>query len=109
MRAGKNGREICPVDWEVAALAPGLIDLAALTLGDWTDEKREKMVIAYREALESRNGWPPSLPELVEGVEYSQLHIAVQLLGWASDWLPPERHTQNWLQEALRLADKLGV
>jgi hypothetical protein len=31
------------------------------------------------------------------------------LLGWASDWSPPKRHTQNWLSEALRLSGTLGL
>ena len=109
MRPTKRGREICPVDWEVAAIAPGLIDVGALTSGDWTEEKKKTMLVAYREALEPSNGWPPSLSDLEEAVDYCQLHIAVQLLGWASDWSPPERHAQNWLREALRLAGKLGL
>ena len=28
---------ICPVDWETAAVGPGLIDLAALTSGAWSE------------------------------------------------------------------------
>lgn len=109
LRETKRGRQICPVDWELAAVAPGLIDLAALTSGEWTEEKRGAMIGAYREALEPPRGSPPSMAELTEAVESCQLHIAVQLLGWASDWTPPERHAQNWLREAFRLADRLGM
>ena len=109
MRATRSGRQICPLDWELAAKAPGLIDVAALTIGDWTVEKKKTMIAAYRDALEPDNGWPPSLRDLVEAVEFCQLHLSVQLLGWASDWDPPERHAQNWLREALRLAKRLSV
>ena len=45
----------------------------------------------------------------MEAVELCQLHLSVQMLGWAEDWTPPEQHAQNWLSTALRLADKLGV
>ncbi len=97
------------MDWELAAIGPGLIDLAALTSGGWTSDQKHRLVAAYRDALPRNNGWPPSMPELMEAVEYCQLHLAVQWLGWAADWSPPKRHTQNWLRVACRLADKLGL
>ena len=42
---------VWPVDWEMAALAPGLMDLADLTAGKWTAEQRGEMVGAYRAAV----------------------------------------------------------
>src|SRR5262249_12836466 len=64
----RRGWRICPVDWEIAALGPGLIDLTALTAGNWTREQKTKLVAPYTEALEPCNGWPPSMPELMEAV-----------------------------------------
>ena len=107
--SAKGRQRICPVDWELAGIASGLIDLAALTAGGWTSEERARMIAAYRHALEPGKNWPPSLPELVEAVECCQLHWCVQWLGWAPDWSPPEPHARNWLREAFRLADKLGL
>lgn len=109
LREGQQGREICPVDWELAAIGPGLIDLAALTSGDWSEEKIKTMIAAYRDALVPAAGDRPSMEELVEAVACCQLHVSMQLLGWADDWLPPERHAQNWLHQAFRLADELGL
>jgi aminoglycoside/choline kinase family phosphotransferase len=109
LRSFRGGWRICPVDWEVAALGPGLLDLAALTSGNWTREQKAKLVGAYRDALEPHNGWPPSMADLLEAVDYCHLHLSVQLLGWSSDWSPPEAHTQNWLGEAFRLAGSLGL
>jgi Phosphotransferase enzyme family len=37
-----EGWRVCPVDWEMAAVGPGLIDLAALTAGRWTADEREE-------------------------------------------------------------------
>jgi aminoglycoside phosphotransferase (APT) family kinase protein len=108
----RNGREagrICPVDWELAGIAPGLVDLAALTGGEWTDDDRRKMIIAYRDALHPAKDWPPPLEELIEAVEWCQLHWAVRWLGWASDWSPPDTQSQDWLREAIRLAGRLGL
>ena len=106
LRHGADGSQpVCPVDWEVAGIGPGLLDLAALTAGDWNDAEKRRFVAAYREGNSTRD----SLDDLVEGVEFCQLHLAMQLLGWATDWTPPEQHAQNWLATALRLADKLGL
>jgi hypothetical protein len=109
VRVNQPGRPVCPLDWELAAVAPGLVDVAALTAGNWTEEKRRKMLAAYRDELTAARGRPPGMADLIEGVEYCQLHLAVQLLGWASDWSPPRKHAQNWLREAFRLAGKLGL
>jgi aminoglycoside/choline kinase family phosphotransferase len=109
VRSKERSRCICPVDWEVAAIAPGLIDLGALTSGKWTLEQQTAMVAAYRSALEPVDGSPPALPELLEGVHYCQLHLSMQWLGWAADWSPPAQHAQNWLSEACRLGERLGL
>ena len=109
LRETKRGRVICPVDWELAAIGPALIDLAALTSGDWTADKVGVMITAYREAMTLEKNGHLSNAELLEGVACCQLHISMQLLGWASDWSPPKRHAQNWLRQAFSLADKLGL
>lgn len=109
LRREGTALRVCPVDWEVAGTGPGLIDLAALTSGAWSLEQKRSMVAAYREALDSTRDWPPSLPELMEAVQYCQLHLAIQWLGWAADWSPPKMHARNWLREAVRLSTALGI
>ena len=100
---------VCPVDWEMAAVGPGLIDLAALTAGRWTGEKRIALAMAYRAELVPNEGWPPAPEVFLAALDYCHLHLAVQWLGWASDWSPPPEHAQDWLFEALRLAEKLRL
>ena len=100
---------ICPVDWEMAAIGPGLMDVATLTSGDWAESDQFAMISAYRDALAAEGTPDLSLPEMIEAVDYCRLHHAVQLLGWSADWHPPERHTQNWFSQALRLSDRLGI
>jgi len=109
VRRGSMRFPICPIDWEVAGIGPGLLDLAALALGNWTEDQRARLIAAYRRAWRSLDGAPPSLSELSEAVSYCQLHLSIQLLGWASDWSPPERHARNWLGEASRLAAAVGM
>ena len=105
VRAGAANK-ICAIDWELAGIGPGALDLAALTAGEWSDAEKLRFVTAYHGGLAARSA--PSVAELFEAVELCQLHLSVQMLGWAEDWSPPEKHAQNWLRAALRLAGKLG-
>jgi aminoglycoside phosphotransferase (APT) family kinase protein len=89
-----DGQRIAPVDWEVAAIGPGLVDLAALTMG-WGENERTAIESAYGEV-------PP------DALHACRLHIAVQWLGWARDWTPPPDHARNWLADALAAAERLG-
>ena len=97
----REGNLVYPVDWEMAAIGPGLMDLADLTAGNWTDVQREEIVAAYREVTPA--GWT------AEDLDCCRLHRAVQWLGWSGDWRPPKEHAQDWLAEAVRLARKLGI
>jgi aminoglycoside phosphotransferase (APT) family kinase protein len=94
---------VCPVDWELAATAPGLIDLAALISGGWGDGDREAIVSAYRSAA-----GPAAFS--AQQLDLARLHLAVQWLGWAPpSWTPPEGQRHDWLGEALALAERLGL
>lgn len=93
---------VSPVDWELAATAPGLVDLAALVSGGWGDGDREAIVSAYRSAV-----GPAAFS--ARQLDLARLHLAVQWLGWAPpSWVPPEGQRQDWLGEAVALAEGLG-
>jgi aminoglycoside phosphotransferase (APT) family kinase protein len=92
-----------PVDWELAAAGPGLMDLAALISGDWTPAERERMTAAYA-AVE---GLAPFSPRQLE---FARLQLAVQWLGWAPpDWVAPEAQRHDWLTDATALAQGLDI
>jgi aminoglycoside phosphotransferase (APT) family kinase protein len=103
-RAG-NGCRVCPIDWEVAALGPGLIDLAALTTGRWADDERRALTLAYLSGVREET----ALDDLLDSLRLFRLHLAVQWLAWEPAWSPPEEHRQDWLGEALREAEELGL
>ena len=107
-KAGDTLR-VCPVDWEMAALGPGLIDLAALTAGKWTDPERDALALAYREALQANGSKVSGQDDFLTALDCCRLHLAVRWLGWSREWSPPPEHAQDWLREALCLADKLGL
>jgi hypothetical protein len=98
---------ICPIDWEMAAAGPTLIDLAALTAGNWTEQEKTALALAYHGALEADDTKAWDKKEFLEAVDCCRLHLAVRWLGWSPRWSPPPEHAQDWLREALSLADKL--
>jgi hypothetical protein len=83
--------------------------LAALVSGAWSEEQKAGLVKAYHRALVELGTNPPRLEELLELVDYAQLHLAIQWLGWASDWSPPKNHERNWFDEAIRVATRLKL
>jgi Ser/Thr protein kinase RdoA (MazF antagonist) len=99
----ESAPRVAPVDWELAASGPGLIDLAALISGDWRDEDREAIVDAYRST-------PGVVDFSARQLDLARLHLAVQWLGWApSGWVPPEGQRHDWLGEARELGERLGL
>jgi hypothetical protein len=103
-----SGHRICPVDWELAAIGPGLFDLAALVAGKWTEEEKTSLAMAYLGALPP-SPKRPSAGELSRALDFCRLQVAVQWLGWSAEWHPPAEHAQDWLSEALTLATRLGL
>ena len=104
-----GGLRICPVDWETAALGPGLIDLAALTAGGWSEGEQAELARAYQEGFTAAGGPQVGFATLLAELDVCRLHLAIQWLGWAPTWEPPPEHAQDWLGEALRLARKLEL
>ncbi len=98
-----HGVRVRPVDWEMAAVGPGLLDLAALASGAWGEREREALASSYREALPTE--LRPSRKTLREGLDRCRLLLAVQWLGWSADWTPPTEHDHDWIATAIELAE----
>jgi hypothetical protein len=98
------GLRICAVDWETAALGPGLVDVAALVAGNWPEARREQLACAYLEALPaSQNVWK-ACDDMMHDLRCCRLLQAIRWLGWSSEWLPPPEHRFDWLGEAVQMA-----
>lgn len=101
-REAKTDARVAPVDWELAAIGPGLTDLAALVSG-WPAAGREAITAAYA----SEPGVPTFSPR---DLDLARLQVAIQWLGWAPPkWRPPEEQRHDWLAEALELAERSGL
>lgn len=108
-RETDEARHVCAVDWEMAGVGPGLLDLAALTSGNWSDEERAEITMSYYETLEPGGARPSSPDEFFTLLDCCHLHLAVQCLGWSENWSPPPGEAQDWLGVALRLAERLRL
>jgi aminoglycoside phosphotransferase (APT) family kinase protein len=102
-------RRVCPIDWELAAVGPGLLDLAALTAGTWTAAERDAIALAYRSALADAGRPVPPIPEFLESLNWCRLHVAMHWLGWAENWQAPADLAHDWLNETVTVADSLGI
>ncbi|MCE9610785.1 MAG: aminoglycoside phosphotransferase family protein [Chthoniobacter sp.] len=100
---------VCPVDWEMAAIGPGKIDLAGLTSGGWTREQKDAMALAYYDALPADRLARYDRQTFLTDLEYCRLHQAVQWLGWSPCWSPPPEHAHDWLKEAVNCAETLAL
>jgi aminoglycoside phosphotransferase (APT) family kinase protein len=107
IREDTNGEPVCPIDWEVTAVAPGLIDLAALVDGKWSEAEREALSLAYKDACTTPT-WDTETT-FSQALDCCRLHLAIQWLAWANNWSPPPEHQQNWLDQALQLAERLTL
>jgi hypothetical protein len=93
-----SGR-VCPVDWEMAGVAPGVLDLAALATGR-EPAVVDRLVAVYGEEAGAR----PTNAD----IDAARVVLAVQWLGWSKSWTPPRQHATDWLAEAATAADGIG-
>ncbi len=103
-----DGYRVRALDWEMAGFGPGLLDLAALTAGRWSEAERSIYVGAYFEAAPD---WVRRRGEadFLDALAHCRLHLAVQWLGWSVAWESPAEQAHDWLADALRLAEELGL
>jgi hypothetical protein len=99
-----DGR-VCPVDWEMAAIGPRSLDVAALIVGKWSAKESRAIAQAYLDEMNRASSHPIDEAEFHAGVELCRLVMAVQWLGWSEDWKPPAQHAFDWFGEATSLMD----
>jgi hypothetical protein len=98
------GDRVCVVDWELAGVGPGVLDLAALTAG-LEENDAAALAETYRLALDD----PPDAEGLGFELDCARLHLAIQWLGWSPAWTPPPEHARDWRAELPRLVQRVGL
>jgi aminoglycoside phosphotransferase (APT) family kinase protein len=103
MRSVEAGVQPCPIDWEMASIGPGVLDLAALMAGEWRERDRRDMTAAYI----AGSGAQTTLDDLFEAAQYAHIHLAVQWLGWFGRRRAPDIQARDWLGDAIDRAEAL--
>jgi Phosphotransferase enzyme family len=93
---------VCPVDWELAGLGTGMLDLAALTTG-LPETSASLVVDAYLQELPEMEQDPAEL------LECCRLFLAVQWVARSEQWTPPVEHARNWAADAVAAAERLEL
>ncbi len=94
------------VDWEMAGIGSGLMDLAALVSGQWSEDERRTLVMAYFSARQDLSG-DLDLRKVTTDLECCRLYLAVQWLGWFGKRQPYWEHRHDWLDDVFQLADRI--
>jgi aminoglycoside phosphotransferase (APT) family kinase protein len=89
---------VAPVDWEMTAVGPGLVDVAALSAG-WDEAARGDLLSAYTRPT----------PAVIANLDCCRLYLALRMLGWSDSWTPPFEHAFDWLREAAQAAERLDL
>jgi aminoglycoside phosphotransferase (APT) family kinase protein len=94
---------IYPVDWESAAVASGLIDLASLT-EKWPADVAQRCAAEYGQAR-----WPGGTPaDFERTLDAARVYLHLRWLGNRPDWTSDEGRT--WRFEELHLlGERLGL
>jgi len=105
MRAAPDCWLPCPVDWETASVGPGVLDLAALTAGEWREQDRRDVMAAYL----AGSGTRVTFEDLSKSAQYAHIQLAVQWLGWFGRRQAPDAHARDWLADAIDHAEALNL
>ncbi len=90
-------------------LGPSLLDLAALRIGQWTLEQKQALTSAYASALPTAALGDVKPDELMHELDFCELHLALQWLGWSDACTPRPMEAKDWAHEAVRLAEKIEL
>jgi thiamine kinase-like enzyme len=98
-----DGTRVCPIDWEMAAFGPALVDVAALIAGPgWNEADAMAMLDAYCAVLGATAD-----AELLADLDACRAYLAIQWLGWSSAWNPPAELAHDWLSVAVAATERL--
>lgn len=103
----RDAGRVCPVDWEMAGLGPGLLDLAALVAGTWDGDAVGAMAAAYVRAWAADAEPGPLQRVLPRALAACRVFMALRWLGWSTEWEAPPEHRHDWVEEAVRQMDAL--
>jgi hypothetical protein len=74
-----------------------------LTAGRWSQSARHAIEAAYCDEL-----GVPHDAAFAAALDVCRLSSCFQWIGWNPAWQAPAQHTNDWLGDAMAIADRLG-
>ncbi|TMI89903.1 MAG: aminoglycoside phosphotransferase family protein [Bacillati bacterium ANGP1] len=102
LRRGGRNHAIAVVDWESAAMGPGLFDLASLTAGRWTREQRQSLLAAYVAQYQDETGDQVDWKSFCRDLCAVALYQSLEWIGWWGRHRRLSRDFSNFLKELER-------
>lgn len=93
---------ICFVDWEMAGIGCGLLDLVHLRYG-LDEENAARMLAAYRQGLDGSGLIPTDEIQLARLVAACELHKTLYRLAFSPTWRLPTSRIREWMEDSERL------
>jgi hypothetical protein len=97
---------ICFVDWEMAGVGCGVLDLVHLTYG-LDPESERRMRATYGDELAGSGLLPPNAADADRLFAACELHKTVSRLAFSEVWRLPLERVAEWITEARELLDRV--
>ena len=102
LRPEEAEHPVAVIDWETAAVGPGVFDLASISSGKWTADQREAMWLAYAAEYQQATGVPLEWEAFRRELVAVAVFHALEWLVWWSQHPVPKRFPK-FLHELERL------
>ncbi|MBI4419386.1 MAG: phosphotransferase [Gemmatimonadetes bacterium] len=99
-------RRIMVLDWETAAVGPGLFDLVSLTAGEWTAGERRAMRVAYFEEYQRLSGERLAWGTFCRDLDRVALYHALEWIAWWGRHRDLSPHFARFKKELARILSR---
>lgn len=82
LRLRSHDQPLAVIDWETAALGPGMYDLISISSGGWTEDARRVMWRAYFDEYHAETGIAREWEDFCEEARETELYHALEWLAW---------------------------
>jgi thiamine kinase-like enzyme len=99
LRRGKTPQKLIIIDWETAAMGPGIFDLFSLTSGRWSREARQAMWRAYFDEYQAETGERWDWEAFCRDLAGVALYQSLEWIAWWGSHRSLSRHFFKFMQE----------
>ncbi|HYY72743.1 MAG TPA: aminoglycoside phosphotransferase family protein [Candidatus Bathyarchaeia archaeon] len=102
LRLRHHDQPLAVIDWETAALGPGMYDLISISSGGWAEDERRIMWRAYFDEYQAETGIAREWEDFCEEAREMELYQALEWLGWWRN-RSVSHNFGRWVKELARI------